>query len=63
MWATFLPNAGSVAANRAITAKAVIKTEAAAEPEFGKNVAHIRTFGKSSHVDTFLIVLESSHVL
>ena len=42
---TFFPSSGSAAANRATTAKAVIKPEAAAEPELGKNVVHLRTFG------------------
>ena len=36
---TFVPNSGSAAATRATTAKAVIKPEAASEPELGKNVS------------------------
>ena len=52
--AIFFPDSGSAAATRATTAKAVIKPEAAAEPELGKNVVHLRAFGKSSSCEKFL---------
>ena len=57
------PISGSAAATPAITAKAVVKPEAATETELGKNVVHIRTFAKRSYVDTFLKVLMLHHVL
>ena len=46
--AIFFPDSGSAAATRATTAKAVVKPDAAAEPESGKNIAQLRTFAKSS---------------
>ena len=57
---TFFLSSGSPAANRATTAKAVIKPEAAAEPKLAKNVVHTGTFAKSSYVDTFSFFFESS---
>ena len=45
VWTTFFPYSGSAAASGFVAAFAVVARAAAASPELGKNVVHLRTFG------------------
>ena len=51
---TLFPSSGSAGASGIITAFAVVARLAAAEPELGKHIVHLRTFGKSSSCEKFL---------